>query len=137
MVGSNDKIIKVGDRASCTKTATEDVVKSLTLISEDFNPIHIDKGYAENTKFGRCIAHGLFCLGMISKIIGMDMPGEGSIFLNEKLNYKHPVYIGDTVTAYVEIEKIIEEKSLIEVKIECINQKGIIVMDGTSLLKLI
>lgn len=137
MISKGIKKINIGDKAFYKKKATKAIINDIAEFSEDFNPIHVDEKYAEKTKFKRCIAHGVFCLGLISKIIGMDLPGEGAVFVNEKLNYKLPVFIDDEITASVEITKIIEEKDLIEVAICCVNQKSEIVMDGTSLLKMV
>ena len=134
---SRTRNFSVGQKASFTKIATVEIVKQLAQISGDFNPIHFDENYAAQTKFGQCIAHGLFCLGMISKVIGMELPGKGTIFVNERLDYKSPVYINDTITAEVKIISIDECKHLIEVEIKCSNQDNTVVLDGTCLLKLI
>ena len=133
----NDKKIEIRDRVYVKEKATADIIKRYCEISGDYNPIHCDEEYANKTKFGRCIAHGLFCLGLISKAIGMKLPGAGTIFINERLEYKRPVYVDDTVVAMVEITNIIEAKFLVEVFVECRNQKNVIVLDGTSLLKII
>lgn len=127
---------KVGDMACYTRMVTSDLITELADVSEDYNPLHIDDEYAQKTVFGAKIAHGLFCIGLISRVIGMQLPGEGSVFVNEKLNYRKPVYVGDSITAYVEIISIDEKKSFVEVEIRCVNQKEEVVMDGTSLLKI-
>lgn len=129
--------LSVGDKAVSKRTVTKELIKKMADISDDFNPIHLDESYAAKTQFKKCIAHGLFCIGLISKIIGMELPGEGSVFVNEKLNYRNPVFVGDEITASIEILSIEKKKSLVEVGICCINQNKQIVMDGTSLLKLI
>ena len=74
---------------------------------------------------------------MVSKLIGMELPGTGTIFINEKLEYKKPVYVGDIITAIVEVVDIVESKRILEVYIKCVNQSEDIVLDGTSLLKII
>lgn len=127
---------KVGDKACYTRMVTSDLIAELADVSEDYNPLHIDAEYASKTVFGAKIAHGLFCIGLISRVIGMQLPGEGSVFVNEKLNYRKPVYVGDSITAHVEIISINEKRLFVEVQIRCVNQKDEVVMDGTSLLKI-
>lgn len=137
MILSNGKQIAVGDKASLAQIATELKTRRLADISGDYNPIHLNHEYASKTPFKKCIAHGLFCLGMISNVIGMILPGEGTIFVNERLDYKLPVFMGDRIETKIEITKIIEEKNFVEVDIKCLNQHGDIVMEGTSLLKML
>ena len=136
MTLDNGKIIKVGDTESVTRVATEAITKSFAELTGDYNPIHFDTEYALNTPFKKCITHGLFCLGTISYVIGMLLPGEGSVFVNEKLDYKAPVYMGESITTSVEIKNIVEEKALVEVYIKCYNDSKV-VLEGTSLLKMI
>lgn len=136
IVGVNKKI-EVGDKACIKEIVTKEIVERYCEISGDYNPIHWDSEYTNSTFFGRCIAHGLFCLGMISKLIGMELPGAGAIFINERLEYKRPCYINDTITASVEISEIIEKKRLVKVSICCTNQENDVVLEGDSLLKVI
>ena len=117
MIINKNKHIRIGDRACITQQATREIINQYCKISGDYNPIHWDDSYANSTFFGGCIAHGLFCLGMVSKLIGMELPGTGTIFINEKLEYKKPVYVGDIITAIVEVVDIVESKRILEVYI--------------------
>jgi len=128
---------KVGDFATMKKTVTREDVEIYAKISGDYNPVHLDEEYASNSIFGGCIAHALFCLGMISKIVGMELPGEGTIFLNENINYKAPAYIGDEIEAKVQILEIIREKSLMTLGLECRNKSGKLLLEGSTLVKII
>lgn len=96
----------VGQRAQMKAIATEDIINTLAEVSGDRNPVHLDEQYVQNTIFKKRIAHGLFCLGMISNLIGTVMPGDGAIFINEVSNYKWPVYIDDEIETVVEITEI-------------------------------
>ncbi len=126
----------INEKASMSVTVDEEIVNKFAEASGDRNPIHLDKKYAERSPFGACIAHGLFCIGMISNLIGNTLPGAGSILLEQHIKYCRPVYIGDRITATVEIIGIEEIKQLIIVNHMCINQNDIVVMEGTSKVKL-
>lgn len=130
--------IKVGDSAHCIETLTRDYLIKYAELSGDYNPIHLQSSYS-NLVFHKkkCIAHGLFGLGLISRIIGTDLPGEGSVFLNEKIDYLNPIYEGDIVKATVTVISIIENKKLVELEVLCTNQIGKILMKGTVLVKMI
>lgn len=133
----NGNEIIIGTKASEQIQVTMEIVKAYAEISGDNNPIHLNKEYAENSFFKGMIAHGLFCLGMVSKIIGTVMPGEGSVFLNERIDYNKPAYIGDTITTTIEVIEIREDRRILDLKIDCINQKNESIMSGTTLVKMI
>jgi len=69
------------------------------------NPIHVNRVYAASTRFHKPIAHGILGLGLISNILGTQLPGPGAVYLEQTIKFIKPVYIGDTVTAYVEVMK--------------------------------
>lgn len=127
---------QVNEKASITVTVTNKTVEDLAAVSGDKNPIHLDDKYAENSPFGKRIVHGLFCTGMISNVIGNILPGSGAILLKQVFEYCRPVYIGDTITAVVEVTEIKEQKKKMILKHACINQENIIVLEGTSVVKL-
>lgn len=128
--------IRLGDEATLERAITESDVLDMARISGDYNPIHIDDEYANETIFGSRIAHGLFCCGMISAILGNQLPGIGTIILSEEIKFMFPVYIGDIITAKVTVNSINVVKKHIELVLECKNQNGKVVMKGTTLVKL-
>ena len=99
-------------------------------VSGDLNPAHLNEAYAQGTFFKTRIAHGMLCGGFISAVLGMKLPGPGTIYLRQELNFKAPVRIGDTVTARVEIFEINTEKKRVGLKTTCTNQEGTLVLDG-------
>jgi 3-hydroxybutyryl-CoA dehydratase len=102
-------------------------------VSGDFNPAHINEPYAQGTFFKTRIAHGMLCAGFISAVIAMKLPGPGTIYIRQELNFRAPVRIGDTVTARVEvIEKL--EKNRVKLKTTCVNQEGTLVLDGEAVV---
>jgi 3-hydroxybutyryl-CoA dehydratase len=127
-------MIKVGDTASLTKTFTESDVLSFAEISGDRNPVHIDPKFAATTRFKRQIVHGMLTAGMISAVLGMQLPGPGSIYLKQELNFRAPVYFGDTITATVTVTKVREDKPIVTLKTVCTNQEGAKVIDGEAVL---
>lgn len=132
----NSCCYKIGEKEFYSKTITEKDVYNFAEISGDFNPIHIDKEEAEKSVFGKLIAHGFLVASFISNIIGMKLPGKGSIYLEQDLKFKKPVYIGDIVTASVEIVEIINaEKRILKLKTIVKNQEDVIVIEGYAVVK--
>jgi len=127
-------MIQVGETASLTKTFSESDVLKFAEISGDHNPVHVDPEFAANTRFERQIVHGMLTAGMISAVLGMQLPGPGCIYLKQELNFRAPVYFGDTITATVTITKVRDDKPIITLETDCTNQKGITVIDGVAIL---
>ncbi|SFQ95476.1 MaoC family dehydratase [Desulfoscipio geothermicus] len=129
--------IKVGDKASFTKTITETDITLYGAVSGDFNPVHFNSVYAEKTMFKNRIAHGMLTAGLISAILGMQLPGPGTIYLSQSLSFRSPVFIGDTITAQVEVLEKEDEKKQIKLSTVCKNQndKKVIVGEAIVMLK--
>ncbi len=124
--------IKLGDSASTAKTVTETDVYLFAGITGDLNPAHTDEVSASQTQFGQRIAHGILGAGFISAVLGMKLPGHGTIYLGQELKFKRPVHIGDTITATCTVEEIRVEKNIIKLKTVCTNQRGEVVIDGMA-----
>ena len=127
-------MIQVGETASLTKRFDESDVLKFAEISGDHNPVHVDPEFAANTRFERQIVHGMLTAGMISAVLGMHLPGPGCIYLKQELNFRAPVYFGDTITATVIVTKVREDKPIVTLETACTNQEGITVIDGTAIL---
>lgn len=109
----------IGQRATLSKTITEADIVLFSGVSTDANVLHLDADYARDTPFGGRIAHGMLVASLISAVIGNRMPGAGWIYLGQTLNFKAPVYPGDTVIAAVEIKEIIAAKGRIVLDTRC------------------
>ena len=109
---------------------------NLPRFSGDHNPVHLDEAYAAKTRFGHPIAHGMLVAGLISAVLGTELPGPGSIYLSQTLHFRAPVYIGDQVTATVEVVAIRPDKPIVTMKTVCTNQSGQIVLEGEAVLLL-
>jgi len=126
-------MFKVGDTAEMSKTVTEEDIDLFAKVTGDRNPVHVSREFAEKTRFGERIAHGLLSAGLISAVIGMKLPGPGCLYLSQTLNFRGPVKIGDEITARVEVVEVISEKRL-RLKTECINQRSETVIDGEAII---
>jgi len=103
--------ISIGMCASYSQTITDADVKAFAGLSGDNNPVHMSDEYAEQSRFGRRIAHGLFSTSFFSAIFGTRLPGEGCVYVSQSVKFLKPVYIGDTVTATVTVKSIDTNKS--------------------------
>lgn len=122
--------MKIGDLAFFRKTITETDVQLFAGITGDLNPLHIDREYASTTQFKRPLAHGVIGVGMLIGVMATQLPG--GVLLGQHVKFLQPVYIGDTITAYVEVIEKDDEKDLIDFRIWCENQNGLVVMEGTA-----
>ncbi|WP_435549312.1 MaoC family dehydratase [Desulfobacterium sp. N47] len=124
--------IRIGATESFTKTIGEADLTLFCGISGDFNPLHVDDLYASKTLFRGRVAHGMLVASFISNVLGTKLPGPGTIFLSQNIKFLTPVYIGDTITAIVEIVSKDPQKRHIVLRTFCINQKGVNVIDGEA-----
>ena len=129
------KILKVGDKVSLSKAFTEDEVFRFAEISTDMNPLHLDKDFGRESIFGERIVHGMLVASLFSGLIGMELPGEGSIYLGQSLTFKAPVAIGEEVTASVEIIRIRDDKPIVTLRTVCVNSEGTVVIEGEAVVK--
>ncbi|MDD2699122.1 MAG: MaoC family dehydratase [Arcobacteraceae bacterium] len=123
--------IGIGMSASYSQTITDADIKAFAGISGDRNPVHLDEHYAENSRYKKRIAHGLMTASYFSALFGTKIPGEGCVYVSQSLNFKRPIYIGDTVIATVEVVKIDLEKNRVFFKTTC-KVKNKIVTDGDA-----
>ena len=127
-------MLKIGDTASLSKTFTDEDVRAFAAISGDKNPVHLDEAYAAQTQFKKRIVHGMLTAGLISAILGTKLPGEGSIYLGQTINFRAPVYLDDTITTTVTIIKLHERKPIVTLETVCRNQDDVVVLDGEAVL---
>jgi 3-hydroxybutyryl-CoA dehydratase len=132
MKGKTIDELEVGESAEFSKTISEFDIYLFAGVTGDMNPAHINEPYARTTFFKTRIAHGLLPAGFISNVIAMKLPGPGTIYLRQELNFRAPVRIGDTIMARVEVLEIMKEKKHVRLKTTCTNQDGTIVLDGEA-----
>ena len=122
--------LKVGQRARRTQTVTAREVELYAQITGDRNPLHFDADFAARTRFGRLVAQGGIASGMLNALVAMDMPGPGTVFLSQTLTYKAPTYLGDTLTAEVEVLSVKPDKPVCQLKATITNQDGTLLLEG-------
>ena len=133
MTAKTRATLQVGDTGSFTKTITERDVFEFAEASGDFNPLHINEEYARRTVFGHRIAHGILTAGIISTVLGGEIPGLGTIFVELHMKFLKPVYFGDTVTATGTVTEIINPKR-VRLMVACVNQRGADVALGNAVV---
>jgi len=132
---AEDKLpYKIGDSAQLSKTIKDEDIRIFAEVTGDKNPLHLDDEFASKTIFKRRIAHGILTAGLISSVIGNRLPGNGTIYLSQTLNFLAPVYVGDEITAKVEVLQVLKEGKRLRLKTQVINQNGTVVVDGEALV---
>ncbi|RDE05609.1 bifunctional enoyl-CoA hydratase/phosphate acetyltransferase [Sphingomonas aracearum] len=127
--------IAVGDTASVTRTLTVQDIQLFALVSGDVNPAHVDPEFAATDMFHRVIAHGMWGGGLISAVLGTELPGPGTIYLSQTLRFTRPVALGDTITATVTVAEKRVEHDLLVLECRCTNQAGEDVITGRAEVK--
>jgi len=124
----------VGEEASLTRVISEADVAAYARVSGDDNPIHLDDAYAQSTRFGGRIVHGMLIAGLISAVLGGQLPGPGAIYLSQGLRFTAPVRPGEMVTVHVRVTEWDGTKGRITLLTEVANQDGIVVVTGEAKL---
>jgi len=124
--------IKVGDTASVHRTLLLDDIKLFSVISGDVNPAHLDPVYASTDMFHHIVGQGVLTAGLISAVLGTKLPGPGTIYLSQDLQFRAPVSPGDTITATVTVTSKIEAKHRVILDCRCVNQDGVEVISGSA-----
>jgi len=126
--------IQVGDFAEFAKTISESDVYLFAGVTGDLNPAHLNQQEAEKGIFKSRIAHGMLSAGLISAVLGMYLPGPGTIYMSQTLKFTAPVKFGDTITARAEVTERNVEKNRLVLHTTCTNQDGKIVLDGEAMV---
>jgi 3-hydroxybutyryl-CoA dehydratase len=125
--------LKPGMSESFTKTVTEADIQAFGEVSGDMNPAHFDEAYAATTPFKTRIAHGMLSASYISTILGMKMPGPGTIFMSLTVRFKAPVRIGETVVTTCTVRETVPEKR--RVVFDCVCRVGdTVVIEGEAMV---
>lgn len=123
--------LSIGMTSSFEKTITDKDIQAFAAITGDTNPVHLDDEYAATTPFKARIAHGMMSAGLISTVLGTQLPGPGCIYLDQQIKFRAPVFIQDTVVATVTVEEINQRRGRVTLKTQCfVNDK--LVADGTA-----
>ncbi len=126
--------IKVGDSASITRTLTKRDIQLFATVTGDMNPAHLDEAYAKTDVFRQIVGHGMWTGSMFSTLLGMYLPGPGTIYLKQSLNFLHPVRVNETITANVTVTAKEDRHRHVTFRTLCANEKGEHVLEGEALV---
>ncbi len=124
--------LEVGQTATRSLTLTAEHVQTYAELTGDHNPLHFDKAFVANTKFKKLVVQGGLTTGLLHALVAMDMPGAGTVFLNQNWQFTAPVFIGDTITAEAEVLSVHESKPVTHLQIKISRQDGETVLEGDA-----
>jgi 3-hydroxybutyryl-CoA dehydratase len=126
--------LQPGDKRYRTTTITDEMIRAFADLTGDTNPVHLDDAYAASTRFGRRIAHGMIAAGLISAVLANDLPGPGTVYLSQTLQFKAPVYPGDMITTTVQVKNVRPDKPIVTLTTICKNQNDVVVLEGEAVV---
>ena len=132
MIGRTIAEIEPGAHAELVRQVEEDDIAGFIDAVGDLNPVHSDADYAATTPFKEPIAPGIFTAGLISAVIGIELPGPGAIYLSQSLKFIKPVKAGDIITARVHVLEVIRDRNRVRLQTVCVNQRGEEVLSGEA-----
>ena len=124
--------LHVGQKAVRTMTVTEEHVQKYAEITGDRNPLHFDESFVKKTSFKRRVAQGGITTGLLHALVAMDMPGPGTVFLNQHWQFTEPVFIGDTITAEAEVVSMHDTKPVCQLAVRIVRDDGETVLKGEA-----
>ena len=127
--------IKVGDSASLSRTLKNEDIQSFAIMSGDISPTHLDPEYAKSFAFREIIAHGMWPGVLITTVLGTELPGPGTILLDQSIHYTRPVRLGDTVTVTVTVKQKFDHIHHLIFDCHCVNQEGADILRGEAEVK--
>lgn len=124
--------LSVGQTAERSLALTEAHVRRYAEITGDYNPLHFDEAFAAGTRFGRRVVQGGLTTGLLHALVAMELPGPGSVFMSQDWRFTAPVFIGDTITAHVEVLSVHERKPVCRLGVRVARQDGETVLEGEA-----
>jgi acyl dehydratase len=122
----------VGQKAQRSATLTAEHVRLYSQITGDYNPLHVDAEFTAATRFKKLIVQGGLTSGLLNAIVAMDLPGPGTVFLETRFKFTNPVFIGDTITAEVEILEVHSAKPVSRIGVRIVRSDGDTVLEGDA-----
>ena len=124
--------IEVGESAALERRLTWRDIELFAVVSGDVNPAHVDKDYARGDRFHEIVAHGMWGASLISTLLGTQLPGPGTIYLEQTLRFRRPVTIGEVISVSVTVVSKDAVGHRVVLDCRCVNQQGETVIDGTA-----
>lgn len=126
--------IRIGNSASFGKTLTEADVYQFSGILGNFNPIHVNSVFAAKTVYKSRVVPSMLVASLVSKVLGTQLPGNGTVNLSQDMEFLLPVFIGDTVETTITATRIDGKLRQVSFDIECTNQNGEVVAKGETVV---
>ena len=123
---------KEGDGYSFQRHISADDVQRFAEVVGDLNPIHLDEEFAGKSFFKKRIVHGAFLAGLISKVLGMDFPGQGTVYISQNSVFKRPVYVDTTVSVEIKVTQVIPETRRLVLDTTVLNSEGKVCLTGSA-----
>ncbi|MDR1545698.1 MAG: MaoC family dehydratase [Deltaproteobacteria bacterium] len=120
----------MGQAVEKTTIVTAELIEAFALATGDLNPVHLDEAYAARSFFRRRVAHGLLPASLAAALLGTELPGPGTIYLSQSLEFQNPVFPGDAITARVEVCEKVDESRKLKMRTTAVKQDGRPVLDG-------
>ena len=124
--------LQIGQTASYSRTLTEQDILLFATVSGDVNPVHLDAEFARSTLFGERIAHGMYTGALVSAALALRLPGPGTIYVSQSLQFRRPVMIGDRITIELTVIEKKDDKKFVTLNCSAINQNGKTVAKGPA-----
>lgn len=134
LAGAGSAELKLGSSASLEKVLTDADIVAFAGLSGDVNPLHLSDAYAAQTRFGARIAHGMLAAGLVSAVLGTKLPGPGTIYLSQTLQFRAPVFVGERVKATVTVVDKREDKPIYTLSTVCSKDDGTVVLEGEAVI---
>ncbi|MDR1870967.1 MAG: MaoC family dehydratase [Deltaproteobacteria bacterium] len=126
--------IRIGDVAEKSLLVSEKFVQDFAALTGDDNPVHLDEKYAATSFFGQRVAHGVISASLISTVLGTLLPGEGTIYLSQTLEFRKPVFLNETVTVKVAVKEKNERTKRVKLTTTATKGDGQVVLTGEALV---
>lgn len=124
--------LKIGQSAEMQRKLTQKDIELFAAVSGDVNPAHMDKEYAEHSLFHGVIGHGMWSGGLISTLLGTELPGPGTIYLEQDMKFKKPVHVDDVVTVRVTVKSKGSDKPIVTFDCACLNERDDVLVEGEA-----
>jgi phosphate acetyltransferase len=124
--------IKPGDTASLVRTLTHKDIELFAVMSGDINPTHLDDAFAKSDSFHGVVAHGMWSGALISTLLGTQLPGPGTVYVDQSLHFRGSIGLGDTITVTVKLRNKVEATHRVIFDCRAVNQNGEEVVTGTA-----
>jgi acyl dehydratase len=129
--------IAVGQRVAFSKTFATDDILAFARLTGDFNPLHVDPEYAKSTRFERCVVHGMLLAGLLSRLVGMHLPGQKCLYLSQSLDFAQPVFAGQQLSVQGVVLGKQDAMSTVTIATQIQNEAGVVVVRGKALVQVL